>query len=36
MKLLPNNPHSIYTTTADTLQARWKNVTYGCPKCDEI
>lgn len=35
MKLLPNNPHSIYTTTADTLKARWKNVTYGCLKCNE-
>jgi len=35
MKLLPNNPHSIYTTTADTLKARWKNVTYGCLKRNE-
>lgn len=35
MKLLPNNSHRIYTTTADTLKARWKNVTYGCLKCNE-
>jgi hypothetical protein len=30
MKLLLNHPHNIYTTIADTLKARWKNVTYGC------
>jgi hypothetical protein len=35
MKLLLNQPHSIYTITANTLKARWKNVTYGCLKCNE-
>jgi hypothetical protein len=35
MKLLLNQPHSIYTKTANTLKARWKNVTYGCLKCNE-
>jgi hypothetical protein len=35
MKLLLNHPHSIYTTIADILKARWKNVTYGCLKYNE-